>query len=56
MELVSMLAALLFLFIYVIGALIIEYFYEFRDMHQRLIQRLLGLLPFQRQSINDKNQ
>lgn len=44
MELVSMLAAILFLTLYVIGALIYEYFYEIRYLHLRAFQKLTALI------------
>lgn len=44
MELVSMLAAILFLTIYTIGALIYEYFYEIRYLFLQATRKLGALL------------
>ncbi len=55
MELVSMLAALIFLTLYAIGAIIYAYYDEIRTMQRHLIQKLLDLVPVRNPSVNDKN-
>jgi hypothetical protein len=54
MELVSMLAALVFMTIFTIAALIREYSYEIRLMHQQMIHRFLGLLAVRKHLNNDE--
>ena len=48
MELVSMLAALCFLLLFAIGSLIIEYFYEIRYLHLRMVQKVSDLFSIRR--------
>ena len=56
MEFVSMLAALAFLCLFVIGSLVTEYFYELRYMHQQLMQKgfdLFSVKNIRRDSTRD---
>lgn len=53
MELVSMLFALLFLALFVIGSLIAEYFYEIRYALHRSFQKVSAFTRFHRHSFDD---
>jgi len=48
MELISMLFALIFMALFVMGSLIHAYYYEIRYFNQQLVQRFSRLLPIRK--------
>jgi len=48
MELISMLFALIFMALFVMGSLIHAYYYEIRYFNQQLVQRVSRLLPIRK--------